>query len=130
MALMKFREPNQVLWRGVRPGHNWTEVYDYSIATNATVVMYTVPAGQTAYFHYFGLDVLSAAAAGYGRINIYNAVPAFVGPMVMIRLAANSLYSECVALTYPLELLAGWSLRLESNAVGLAAAGVILGGVE
>ena len=40
--LMEYREPNQVLWRGVRPAHNGTQVQGYAAVVGiATAAMYT-----------------------------------------------------------------------------------------
>jgi len=50
MALMNFREPNQVKWVGSRPGHNGEQITaaKTSIAT-AWDDVYTVSAGKTLY---------------------------------------------------------------------------------
>jgi len=44
---MKFREPNEVRWVGVRPAHRGTQVKAHGMANNGTVTIYTVSAGKT-----------------------------------------------------------------------------------
>jgi len=46
MALMNFREPNQVKWVGVRPAHNGEQINIGNFVVNGAVTLYTVPAGK------------------------------------------------------------------------------------
>jgi len=73
MALMKFREPNQVKWVGVRPGHNGTQIIRSQGADNATVELYLVPVGQTFY--------LCSASLGY-RLVVDGYVKLFINDLV------------------------------------------------
>jgi len=50
MSLMDFREPNQVKWVGVRPGHNGEQVAEsYVGGAGVDYELYEVPAGKTFY---------------------------------------------------------------------------------
>jgi len=79
MALMKFREPNQVRRVGVRPAHDGTQVLERGSADNATVVLYTVPAGKVFYLCHAWLNV-QGVAAGSVYLAIYDGVPAVCIP--------------------------------------------------
>jgi len=76
MALMTYREANQVLWRGVRPAHNGTLVYDTFAIENNALSMYTVPAGQTLFLCNVIMSYLAIAAGRYA-VYVNTAVPAF-----------------------------------------------------
>jgi len=119
MALMKYREPNQVKWQGARPAHNGEQKIIRNSAENALVNVYTVPAGNTGFFHYFNISVIAGANPGYFRVDIYNTVPVFVSTFIRVDLPANAYMSKLLELYYPLEVLEGWSVRIKSSAVAL-----------
>jgi len=67
MALMKFREPNQVKWQGVRPAHNGTQVLETDVVVSGTKILYTVAAGKILYLThaYLGVGLITAIGIGY-----------------------------------------------------------------
>lgn len=130
MALMGFRENNRVLWRGVRPAHNGTQVAVPNSATNAEVVIYTVPAGTIFHLTWYGFSI-SALAAGRGVLAIYDDAPAIIAYLAEtnVVLAVNTPMS-CCGLPFPIELLPDYTVRIYSSAAGLTARGSIAGWVE
>ena len=69
MALMGFREPNQVKWVGTRPAHRGTQITKSDTAANATTILHTVTAGKVFYLCGFTFCVyLSAAGIWTGLI--------------------------------------------------------------
>jgi len=130
MALMEFREPNQVKWVGSRPGHNGTQILSYESATNGTGVIYTVPAGYT--FFLCGIYGLLVAGAnpGLGGVFSYDAVPAIDIRLLMLYAAANEIEHRHMTYWPPVEIEAGYSLRSYSSAVGLMMRGTINGWIE
>jgi len=130
MALMKFREGNRVKWIGSKPGHDGTQVFTSFPATNATAIVYTVPVGSVLYLVESFLGV-TAIAAGYVVLQIQNAGGAFVRHLCFIQVgAAAPVHDSHFTAWPPVELPAGFTIRVQSSAVGLTAYGAIFGWVE
>jgi hypothetical protein len=130
MALMGFREKNLVKWVGVRPAHRGTQLEMYGEAENATVGIYTVPVGSVFYLHYASL-VFTTAAVGKGTLYIDNGalIQVMLGT-ILIMTVAGGIPSISCGLTYPIELVSGWRIRVNSDAVGLVVRGSIVGWLE
>ena len=130
MALMKFREPNQVKWQGVRPGHNGTQVLADGQCDNSTIILYTVPAGKVFYWCGWNMIAYGPAAAGDSYLYIYTAVPAIWRRIQRFFYAITD--SRALSKSYwpPLEIPEGYSIRLVSTVVGHALQGSIHGWVE
>jgi len=130
MALMKFREPNQVKWVGSRPGHNGTLSIKSTVAENEVDVFYTVGAGDTFYLVGWSCGIRNAAAAvanvaffmGIGGVGTYyfllDRVPVDDGS----RLAGN-FYP-------PMECPAGTTFSASSPALNVSVMASIWGWVE
>jgi len=130
MALMKFREPNQVKWMGSRPGHDGTHVAISKGATNASVELYEVPAGKVFYLCHASMG-FSAVAAGRANLFINTNIPAlwFICFYDVV-LAASDPATHDAAYWPPIEIPAAYKLYIHSNAVGLTIWGQIHGWVE
>lgn len=130
MSLMHFREPNQVKWMGVRPGHNGEQVLAYDTVINGAQVVYTVPAGKV--FFLCEANLLSISnVTGKIALTIYDAAPALLltlGGISMI--VAQSQGTDHYTYWPPIELPAGYSIRVESNIAGLEARSSIFGWIE
>ena len=117
MALMTFREPNQARWQGVRPGHRGTQVTKSGEASNATVVVYTVTAGKVFYLtHYTASAFLSVN--GDCVFFVTNAID--VVKYDLTKLTFRPLYGSPVvsgSFNPPLEIAAGWKIKVLSAAV-------------
>lgn len=130
MALMKFREPNQVLWQGVRPAHDGTQVLKRALASNNIAIVYTVPAASTFYLCHAVIGY-SGMAAGLATSEIQNAVPAReINIFYDMMLAASEGVTKHAFFWPPIEMLTGWRVTVSSNAVGLDVHLNIFGWVE
>lgn len=110
MALMKFREPNQVQWRGARPAHNGTQIMKHF---NSNVIddyiVYTVPAGTTLYIVHYWLS-LAHNLPNEAHLFIYDNIPIYWGRLFTARARAGFPGPHITQnLWPPLELLTGWS---------------------
>ncbi len=65
MALMKFREPNQVAWYGSRPAHRGTAIHKKGEAVNTTDIIHTVTALKTFYLTEWHIGLYSGSANAY-----------------------------------------------------------------
>ena len=118
------REPNQVKWIGVRPGHNGEQILEHNQASNNTVIIYTVPADKLLLiFDYF--ISLYGAVNVQGTLALYTDVPALWKYLYDGAVRANNDIS--IAHNYgiiPVELPAGYSIRITSTAVAAVTAGI------
>jgi len=130
MALMHFREENQVKWVGTRPGHNGTQIVSRAGSVGALVPVYTVLAGDTFYLTFACLS-FNAVGAVAAHLSIYNAVPALTMELAR-HVSPGALNNPAVSQNYwpPIELPAGWSVQIFSNAPGVTAIGTVHGWVE
>ena len=130
MALMKFREPNQVRWQGVRPAHNGTQVWEHKDADNVTIPIYTVPAGQVLYLCHASLSFLAIAAGGYALF-VRDLLDAYYhGFIEGVQIAATDGLFVSDAYCPPIEVPAGFDIVVWSGAAGLNVRGTIHGWVE
>jgi len=130
MALMSFREANQVLWRGVRPAHNGTQVSEVDDATDATVNMYTVPDNFTFFLCSMNCT-LSAIAAGLVFMNIYDdGGGLFYYGIQHTMLAGDSGLDKQFTFWLPMELPEKYQVRIHSGAAGLTIRASVFGWVE
>ena len=109
-----YREPNQVKWIGVRPGHNGEQVIESDETTNVLSAIYTVPADKILLLFGYGLDVWSTVASA-GSFYIYDATPAIWRILGRITVGANSGRSVPKSLYPPIELAEDYSLRIITN---------------
>ena len=130
MALMKFREPNQVKWMGLRPGHNGTQVRGYISVDNADAIVYTVPADKTFYLCSLTLGYL-ALAAGVAEISLRNAADAFLCNFLRdVIVATSSGRSQSLTFWPPMEITSLYDIFIKSNAAGLQINGFVFGWYE
>ena len=77
------REPNQVKWVGVRPGHNGEQVL-IDIDFNANQLLYTVAADKLLFIFSWQVT-LAANAAGIATLELRTAVPAVYYHLAYLR---------------------------------------------
>lgn len=70
MSVMAFREPNQVLWRGIRPGHNGTQIIKDDTVTGTVKTIYTVSSNVTFYLTSWTFSIDIATIGDEGRLYI------------------------------------------------------------
>lgn len=130
MALMDFREPNQVKWVGMRPGHNGTQVALTGMANNNTVVVYTVPAGQTLYLCTVTLTSnFGAAGSGWAWLETAGAVFVY-GFSGVLNTAGSGALGSTAQFWPPMEVPTGYVIKVISGAAGLLIYASIYGWVE
>lgn len=121
MSAMEFREPNQVLWRGVRPGHNGTQILKQHYKANGVRIVHTVTAGKTLYLlssllHY-SADVtgsITAAIRDTGDNIVFYLGISFVFAGVSTPPVSWHFWP-------PAEIPAGYDIFVSSSAAGLTA---------
>ena len=106
-----YREPNQVKWVGVRPGHNGEQIL-IDIDTAVSVIVYTVPADKLLFL--FDWSISTAPNLNiHSRLQIRTAVP-----VVVANIAGASSYTgdsgtnNAQALWVPIEIKAGYDIYL------------------
>ena len=113
-----FREPNQVKWIGVRPGHNGEQVLEGFIAgaINFTAI-YTVPANKMFMMTYAALsNTLNIGGNAY--LCIYDDTPAIWRVLFGRLNIVNVPGRGCIAtFNPPIELPEGYSVRVYQSAL-------------
>jgi len=122
MALMTYREPNQVKWQGTRPGHDGTQFAIKALPITGTVVMHTVLAGTVYYLCSVSVGVFVAAVGQVWFSLDLGGVDQYIcGPIVVMTLdGAIPALSTCF--NPPLECTVGWKLYASATGVGLTGA--------
>ena len=120
------REPNQVKWIGVRPGHNGIEILESCEAAGATVNIYQVPADKLLLLFGWSFN-LSATAPGVGDLSIWTAVPARHKYLSRGSAPTNAACYDSRDLVVPIEVAAGFWIRATSGAATIGARAVING---
>jgi len=130
MALMAFREPNQVKWWGIRPAHRGTQVAKSASAINATVIIHTVTAGKTLFLCSASLSLQSGV--GGGNIFVRNGADVWQFALLAAQIFTAAATSQGSSITFwpPLEIAAGWDLCTISGAAACSASGFIFGWEE
>ena len=114
-----FREPNQVKWIGVRPGHNGVQVFEEAY-TNANLEFYAVPADKLFLLFDWHLGV-TGSAAGDAFLSIRDGVDAHYRYLALASgQAANPGGNTSQALWLPIEIATGFDFYV-TTAVTCAA---------
>ena len=130
MALMKFREPNQVKWVGSRPGHNGTQVAEHGIANNAGVIFYTVTVGKTLYLTFYSFSISTSGVTAESHFSIYT--DGAVHYLYLHSVVPPAAWQNLCSGTFnpPLEIPAGYYFRLFASGVAATLQGSIVGWEE
>ena len=122
-----FREPNQVKWIGVRPGHNGVQILAFDDIANGAVALYTVGADKMGFITTVAISA-GASLAAFGYIDYWNAVPATVGRFATLR-GTGGPYDASAQVNFwpPLEMVEGFSIRLFSSLAGYTVFGMVHG---
>ena len=130
MALMKFREPNQVLWRGVRPAHDGTQVTETRTAVDNVQTIDIVGAGQIFYLCAVTHSIYTVAA-GLVYCRIYTDALVNIYSVIDRRIldTSDGLWGHATFWP-PMELLEDYTIRFGSTAAGLTIIGSVFGWIE
>jgi hypothetical protein len=130
MALMKYREQNEVQWRGSRPAHHGTQVLKWVSRNNNTIVLYTVPDDQVFYLCTATL-ILNADVQGKGDLYVRDDAAAWWTDLIRFYHHLNTTTPNgLVTFWPPLEVPEKHTFHVTSNAVGLTVSAMIFGWVE
>ena len=118
MALMKFREPNQVAWVGCRPAHRGTQIAKFLSVNNASGIVHTVASGKTFFLNLS--VVMCRTGAGSARLSVRNDsdVHQYFITLIDIITAVGTSHSISIPYPYPLEIPSLWDVVIESTAAG------------
>jgi hypothetical protein len=130
MALMNYREPNQVKWMGTRPGHNGTQVDKANTATNGIAIVYTVTAGKTLYLCTVSKWV-ELVAVGISSVFLRNVADVFQYNLIYeLTVAGVLIPHRSVTFWPPLEVPAGYDICVRSSVAGLTVGSFVFGWEE
>ena len=130
MALMSFREPNQVRWTGARPAHRGTQILKWSEKVNGSTTIHTVTAGKTLYLTSLTAFVQSTAAATAGSVWVRDTLGALVSRLVTAYFLAAGSGSWALPYPFPLEIPAGYDIIAYSSAATVYCGACIAGWEE
>lgn len=118
MGLMEYREPNQVKWVGVRPGHKGEQVLEDLFSNVAgDVLIYTVPAGKTLFLTNIFLGMW-ANISGIIGLSIFDTTPVrWKWLCVGIQIVTDNLIPINKSYYPPIEIPSGYHIyRYSANA--------------
>jgi len=124
MALMKFREPNQVKWQGCRPGHNGTFESHQSFQNavgNKTI--YTVAVGKHLFITHSWLTAEATATLGQAYMFLEIGGVGHYIHQLRFSAAPNTEFTVDTSHYFPIEVPTGDLIRLYVSAVGIVAMG-------
>ena len=120
------REPNQVKWIGVRPGHNGEQVFGYASCLNVLTEVYAVPVDKLLLLYDYAINLFGTVAGG-GSLAVWTAVPALAYNLwdgtsgVSIGLNVNHRFDP------PAEIPAGYTIEAITSAGTMRIRAVIHG---
>jgi len=130
MSDMMFREPNQVKWQGVRPGHNGKQVY-WNTSTFAIGELVIVPASATLrrFITYYDM-MLNPTGICIAQLRVYTDGDVLVWTFGHIRNIVNGTSGDKTGtFNPPFELPIGWYI-VTSLSTGVSLETAILGWEE
>jgi len=131
MAMMKYREPNQVRRVGVRPAHNGTFTsgsgFQNAVAWNN---FYTVPANRRLYIFHSALSAFGIVTTGDARMRIVYGGVVHYFHYCIFDVAGNFGYAVDTSHYFPFELNAGDTVGVYVSAVGISCFGLFNGFLE
>ena len=110
------REPNQVKWIGVRPGHNGDEVLiNINVAVNT--LLYTVPADKILFIFSWQLSFINNTGGG-GYLYLRDNLGAEYYVLAYVNGNAGSAGGTLANNTFvPIEVVAGYDIYLTTSAL-------------
>lgn len=119
MALMEFREPNQVRWTGSRPAHRGTQIIKQFGVISGTAIVHTVTAGKVFYLCECLLSTFNSVSSyGYGFIR--DGADALIRRIIAMRVQAGSTFvGPHNTFWPPIEIPAGYDICVLSSALAI-----------
>lgn len=119
MSAMEFREPNEVLWRGVRPAHRGVQILANDAKSDGTTILHTVPVGKTFYLCDCSVTVDCGIVQRVGRLDIRDAEDAVISTLVRCVTSLVQAYVFTPSYWPPIEIPAGYDVVITSNSASL-----------
>ena len=130
MALMKFREPNQVAWQGSRPAHRGTQVLKEATVDNSTAIIHTVTSGKTLYLCTITLGTL-VSVTGHQSVRLRDGSDVHVVYFLSSRDLLNVLVTPMLWTSWPpAEIPAGYDITVVGSGGGHVVRGTVFGWEE
>lgn len=119
MAYMKFREGNRARWVGVRPGHDGEQVWDGAGFDNATVTVYTVPAGKRFFFTGYSFEYSTVGVNQWCSMTLRDPGGVFVRYLQRYFGQTSTSFGVTQSFWPPLEIDAGYYIDASSSAASV-----------
>jgi len=129
MALMEFREPNQVKWVGSRPGHNGTQWTGTNEASGNTVVV-PVPGAFTTLYLCTAIIAHNSGLPASGIFWLETGGGVLVLTLASTHITAEGSFAHSTTFWPPLEVPSGYVFKVSSTAAGCLISGNIFGWYE
>ena len=113
MALMRFREPNQVQWIGTRPAHRGTQSLHIGINSLVDTEIWEVPAGQVYYLTALWLGLLAPNGDEGVQLKIRDDGNALWHIPCRIRPGIIGVWEISRSWIYPIEIPAGYDFYVD-----------------
>ena len=111
-----FREPNQVKWIGVRPGHKGEEIIK-NIDLAASAIVYTVPADKLLLLFDWSIGIIQNVNNG-SRLQLRTAVPVVYAELFYVTSGINTAGQVASqSLNIPIEIPATYDIYVTCTAV-------------
>ena len=130
MVRMSWREANRCRWVGVRPAHEGAAFFGSGVKSNGTAILYTVPAGQTAFLTYLSLQWSHTAQTTVVQLFVRDTEDALAFRLVYSNQTNTTSLAVATGLPYPIEVAAGYDICILGNAGAGQVSGCVSGWVE
>lgn len=130
MSAMAYREPNEVLWRGVRPGHRGVQVPKYNSASNGTTIVHTVTAAKVFFLTFWSFSARASAVGGTAEFFIRDDEDAAWFRIQFLGFDAVGQGLDSGMFSPPLEIPAGYDIVVKSSLITCDVYGAIDGWEE
>jgi len=130
MALMKFREQNQVKWVGVRPGHDGTQVAASNVASAGDAIVYTVPVGKVLYVTAWNAQAKDTAGGNAALFAVRDDLDAWVYSFMALSFAVAGQVVSSLSHDPPLEVPAGYDVYVYTDNAAAQIWATVFGWVE
>ena len=130
MALMKFRESNQVAWYGSRPAHRGTQVVKSKVSQASTDIVHTVTSGKTLFLCGLIFSANTSAVDKTCKIFVRDDSDVLQYDFTAFTFRTTGVLSISLPFYPPLEIPAGYDIVTTSPDASAKCSGFIFGWEE
>ena len=105
-----------------------TQIFNFNEADNATVVLYTVPTGKTAFINnvvYYAYN--TSGGVGFCYFGVFNATPTLVSILGLTYFTGDGSEQQSTNFNVPFEIPANYTFKLISGAANVKVGATIYG---